>query len=170
MRRLLLPVLSISVAVSALAFGSTYAAFTASDTESGSVAAGKAEIRLNTLAGVPEMSWNVSLTCQSDNMGPGDVCEDDVNVFNDGSVTLFYTITDNDALPCFDVSHDPPVDTKNGGDGNTPFKLPPPVAPFATAGTREIERIRARVELLNVSGCEGATASVGIQVIGSTSP
>ncbi len=42
--------------------------------------------------------------------------------------------------------------------------------PNADVGMVNATGASERVELLNVSGCEGATASVGIQVVGSTSP
>jgi hypothetical protein len=183
MKRLGPPLLSMLVALSALAFGSSYAAFTASDTETGSVAAaaaGTAEIRLNTLtdatpSGAFELVWD-DVTCpDSGNMAPGfdHRCQATISVYNDGSLMLYYTITDLESLPCFDVAHEPPIDNRDGGDGigaaNT-FKLPPMTPGFDGVGTREVESIRASVTLSGANECQGASGFTGLRVDASTTP
>lgn len=142
--------------------------------------AGTAEIRLNTLTddtpeGAFELVWD-DVTCpDSGHMAPGfdHRCQATVSVYNDGSVMLFYTITDLEYLPCFDVVHEPPIDARDGGDGTGPantFKLPPMVSPFTTPANREVESIKASVTLSDLPECQGATAFVGIRVDASTTP
>lgn len=151
---------SIAVAVSALAVGGTYASFTASDSDSGTVtAAAGGDIRLNTLKSVDEVVWNGG-GCVADRVAPGDTCEATVTVHNDGAMALHYEVIDLGSA-CFAVSHDPPVDATGGdADGITPRFLVP----------GETESIGASVEVIDDNACQGVTSLVGIQVNGSTSP
>lgn len=158
--RLLGSVLSIVIASFALASGVVFATFTDADSDSGTVSAGTIDIRLNTLKGVNEVVWT-GVGCTSDNLAPGDVCTANLNVFNIGSLDLWYEVVDLET-PCFDVSHTGPQDTNNGGDGNTPGFMP--------GGGGDLEVIAASVEVVDDPGCMGASALVGIQVNASSSP
>lgn len=160
MARLLGSVLSIAVASIALASGAVYATFTDADSDSGSVTAGTAEIRLNLTRGLNEVIWS-GVGCSSDNLAPGDTCSATLTVFNDGNLGLYYAIEDL-GTACFTVTHDPPLDPVNGGDGTNPGYLP--------GNPAEHETITAHVQVVDLDVCQGSTALVGIRVNGSTSP
>jgi hypothetical protein len=149
--------LSMLVAVSAtVSIGASLASFTDSGTDSGTVIAGTADIRLNTLKGVNEVVWS-GVGCVSDTMAPGDVCTATLAVHNDGNLALDYEVTDLETA-CFDVSHDPSIDSTGGDDGINPGHL----------AVGETESIPASVELLDDDACQGASASVGIMVVGTS--
>lgn len=151
------PLLRLAVAVFALglvSLGGMYAAFTDTDADSGTVTAGNIIIRLNTLKGVDEVTWS-GVGCVSDNMAPGDVCEADVFVRNDGNLALTYTVEDL-STECFTVTHTGPVDT-NGAGGTTPGAMP-------AGAPADIEKIDASVVVGDNNACQGVTASVGIKV------
>jgi len=148
----------ITLALGLVVLGATYAPFTDTDAESGDLTAGDIVLRLNTLKGVYEINWD-GPGCVSDNMSPGDTCIEEVEVHNDGTVALYYDIVDLET-PCFNVEHDPPIDTTLGDDGIDPGHLAP----------GETETIDIEVTLSDAEACNGASASVGIQVNASTEP
>ncbi len=154
MTRSLASLFFIALALGMLAAGGVYAPFTDSGTDSGDVAAGNIEIRLNTLKGTNEVVWDIP-PCMSDNMSPGHVCTATLTIHNDGSVWLEYTVSTIETS-CFDVSFTGPFDTANGGDGNNPGRLPP--------GDADPETIVATVAVVDDDTCQGAYASVGITV------
>ena len=156
MRPLLFSVAMIVAVSTTVTIGASLAAFTDSGTDSGTVAAGTAEIRLNTLAGVNEVVWS-GIGCISDTLGPGDICSATLSIHNDGSLALFYEVTDLETA-CFDVSHDPPVDSTGGDDGINPGHLAP----------GEAESVTAYVEVVPDDPCQGTSAAVGVAVTGTT--
>ena len=98
--------------------------------------------------------------CIKDNMAPGDTCVENVKVHNDGSVDLFYTVSDIETA-CFDVSHVGPFDNAHlDADGNKPG--------FILASNAEVETIDIEVTLSGDNACQGASDSVGISVAAST--
>jgi predicted ribosomally synthesized peptide with SipW-like signal peptide len=145
----------ISAVLATVSIGGALASFTDSQSDSGTVTAGSVSIRLNTLKGVNEVTWNGG-GCVSDTMAPGDVCTATLAVHNDG-LAIYYEITDLETA-CFDVSHDPPIDSTGGDDGINPGHLAP----------GETESVAATVEVVDDNACQGASASVGIMVVGTS--
>lgn len=157
-----------------LAVLGVYALFTDSDTGTGSASAGTVVVLVAPTTDIatarlfphPFATLAYDGGCDPANMGVGDMCDESVNVFNDGTLDFTYTVSpfvlsQSPASPlaypaCWDITITGPTDA--GGDGDL----------FIVPDGREAWTIK--VTMLDNNDCQGMEANLGMEVIATQVP
>jgi len=162
-RSILMSLVVIGAAVALLAGGATFAPFTDTDSDSGSVTAGNVEI---TVEGTGTLKFDAPAVSCPTPMAPGDTCTASVEVTNTGDLTVTLS----------DPSHS--ITAVTGGEGycdasdwttaTANVSYTPDVTKVAPLGTKTFN-VKVTLKPDAEQGCQKATADVKVEVTATSS-
>lgn len=161
-RSMLLSVTMIGAVLAVFAAASTFAAFTSSDTDSGTVTAGTATIRLQGTAATPgEITFGPGAAGCPVNLAPGNSCVATVTVTNEGSLAVVLT---PDPTTDIDVSTTDTVDPAGCTPADWSASAGTFVDPNLDPGESTTFELTVTLDGAANNGCQGETATVEVTV------